>query len=195
MARPVVKRQEIEEAALALFATKGLARTTIKDIAKRAKVAEGALYRHYKSKNDMAWRLFCREVDRFSDGLGSLLFDKDAPFALRLRRAVEFIYRYYLQHPVRFSFILLTQHGFPQKKLLDEKRNPNDLVIRFIRREIKAGSIARGDPALLAALLMGTVLQPVVMHRYGRIRKSPVRFAGEVAEACQRLLGLRKRTG
>ena len=36
MSRPVMKREIIEESAIRLFATKGLARTTIKDIAAEA---------------------------------------------------------------------------------------------------------------------------------------------------------------
>ena len=66
MARPVVKRDDIEEAAIRLLATKGLAATTIRDIAAAAGVAEGALYRHYSGKDDMAWRLYCREVAAFT---------------------------------------------------------------------------------------------------------------------------------
>ena len=58
MARPAVKKQIIEETAIRLFATQGLARTTTKDIAREASVAEGALYRHWPSKDAMAWALF-----------------------------------------------------------------------------------------------------------------------------------------
>ena len=58
MARPLKKKDDIEKAAIKLFATKGLARTVIKDIAREAEVTEGALYRHYTGKDEMAWKLF-----------------------------------------------------------------------------------------------------------------------------------------
>jgi len=188
MARPAVKKAKIEEAAIRLFATRGLARTTIKDIASLAGVAEGALYRHYRGKNDMAWQLYCREVQRFSEPLGAILFERAQPFAERLRRAIRFICRYYQDQPIAFSFILLTQHGFPGERLLDENRNPFDMAVRFVREEMRRRSVPKGDPAVLAAMLMGTVLQPLVMHRYGRLRQKPVSLAAKIAAACQRML-------
>ena len=73
MARPAVKKGRMEEAAMGLFATKGLAKTTVRDIAQTAKVAEGALYRHWSGKNDMAWELYHREVRAFAELLRPML--------------------------------------------------------------------------------------------------------------------------
>ena len=39
MARPIAKKTDMEEAAIHLSATKGLARTTIKDIAREARAS------------------------------------------------------------------------------------------------------------------------------------------------------------
>ena len=189
MARPAAKRADIEDSAIHFFATQGLAGTTIRDIAERAGVTDGALYRHYSGKNEMARRLFAREVERFSAELERVLFDQGASFEDRVRNAVRFIYRYYEEHPTRFSFVLLTQHGFPAEKILEESYNPNDMVIRFVAAEMEAGNIEQGDPVFIAALLMGSVLQPVVMHRYGRVKRQPLERADEVAGACLRLLG------
>ena len=51
-------RETINRAALALFAHKGIRETTIRDIASTAGIAEGPLYRHYKSKEELAQMLF-----------------------------------------------------------------------------------------------------------------------------------------
>ncbi len=45
-------------AALTLFVEKGIAETSIKDIARAAKVAQGAMYNHYRSKEQLALQLF-----------------------------------------------------------------------------------------------------------------------------------------
>ena len=195
MARPAAKKAQIEDAAVYLFATKGVAETTIKDIAARAKVAEGALYRHYRGKNEMAWELFSRELVRFSSSFEGVLFAEARSFRQRLREAVRFIYEYYRDHSVEFSFVLLTQHGFPEKKLRDERHNPNDMAIRFVKEAMAAGEARGGDGVLLAALLMGAVLQPVVMHRYGRLKRHPRTMAKEVAAACEALLGAKAKRG
>lgn len=189
MARPPAKKAGIEAAAIMLFATKGVPETTVRDIAAEAGVTEGALYRHYPSKNEMAWQLFCREVERISHPLAAILQRRGLTFADRVSEGVKFLYGYYGQRPVEFTFVLLTQHGFPAKKLLDRKRNPNDLVIRFIRKAVAEGQIRRMDPGLAAALVMGCVLEPLVMHRYGRLRKEPARMAAIVSDACLALLG------
>ena len=61
--------------------------------------------------------------------------------------------------------------------------------LRFVEREMEAGNIKPGEPVLTAALLMGAVLQPVVMHRYGRVKREPVEAAAAVARACLGMLG------
>ena len=48
----MTKRDAICDAALELFAEKGIEATTIRDIAQRADAAEGTLYRHFKGKEE-----------------------------------------------------------------------------------------------------------------------------------------------
>src|SRR6185312_15399211 len=58
MARnPERTRRRIEEVALALFAEKGTAATT-HEIAALAGIAEGALYRHFRGRDDLVAELF-----------------------------------------------------------------------------------------------------------------------------------------
>lgn len=59
---------KILRAALKLFVKKGIDGTT-REIADKAGVSEGALYRHFKSKNDLAWHLFSTHLDGFSSNL------------------------------------------------------------------------------------------------------------------------------
>jgi AcrR family transcriptional regulator len=183
-----VKKSSIENAAIRLFASRGLASTTIRDIALEAGVTEGALYRHYSGKNDMAWKLFCREVEHFSADLQKILFEPAATPGDKLEAGIRYLYSYYEAHPLQFSFILLTQHGFPGVKLLDKARNPNDLVIRFIGAVIMESGSEVDDPVLAAGMIMGLALQPIVMHRYGRVKKLTGKLVDKVVEASKRIL-------
>ncbi|BCS89943.1 hypothetical protein PSDVSF_31850 [Pseudodesulfovibrio sediminis] len=170
-----------------MFSTKGLAQTTIKDIAAEAGVTEGALYRHYPGKNEMAWQLFCRELERFSRELGVKMFEKGAPLEARLESSVRFIFSYYREYSVQFAFIMLTQHGFPDEKLLDETVNPNDMVARFVAEAVAEGEIPPMDAVLASGLVLGLVLQVLVMHRYGRIIIDDV-VVNNVVAAAKRVL-------
>src|SRR5436309_752263 len=62
--RPETKRPDIERAALHLFIRRGLRGTTVRDIAAHARVAEGTLYRHWRSKRDLARAVYrgCAET-------------------------------------------------------------------------------------------------------------------------------------
>lgn len=51
-------RQAILRAALELFAKKGFAATTTKEIARRAKIAEGTLFNYFPTKEDLALYFF-----------------------------------------------------------------------------------------------------------------------------------------
>lgn len=187
MSRPVVKREIIEEAAITLFATKGLARTTIKDIAAKAQVTEGALYRYYTGKEEMAWKLFNRELDKFTRLVSEPLFDDRITFALRLSVAIQTIYDFYAYNSDQFAFILLTQHGFPQEKLKTQNMDPVEMVATFIGQAVGKGEIPPCDADLFAGLIMGAALQPLVLHRYEKL-KLENSTATQVTQACLRML-------
>ncbi|MBF0123632.1 MAG: TetR/AcrR family transcriptional regulator [Candidatus Omnitrophica bacterium] len=66
MARePIVtkRQQEIVEAVKKIIAADGFDRLTVREIAGRLKITEGALYRHFKSKNDIV-SLLIDDVER-----------------------------------------------------------------------------------------------------------------------------------
>jgi AcrR family transcriptional regulator len=190
--RRATKRQGIERAAIRLFAAKGLAATTIRDIATEAGVGEGALYRHWPGKAEMAWDLYCREVEAFSRAFEPVLAGNGRPLDKRLLAAVRFIYRRYRDGPDRLAFVLLARAGFPQQQILDKKIDPDQVVVRFLEREMDRGTLPKGDAFFRMSLLRGIVLQPVLMHRYGRLKTDPLRLARPVARACMAVLRQRE---
>jgi AcrR family transcriptional regulator len=57
------KQRRIVDTALELFQSKGFDRTTTREIARRAKVAEGTLFNYFPTKEDIALHFFELEVD------------------------------------------------------------------------------------------------------------------------------------
>lgn len=189
MARPVKKKISIEEAAIKLFAQKGISGTVIKDIALEAGVTEGALYRHYVGKDEMAWQLFIRELELFSKEL-ILIFAEKSDSKEILKKAITYIYNYYNTEPHRLSFILLSQHNFPEEKWLEEDINPTAMVIKMASA-IKIPAVYKNvDPAVVGGMMMGIVLQPIVLHRYGRVQGDIMSHLPGVIEGMNCLLGL-----
>lgn len=185
MGRLPRKKEDIDSAAIRLFSSKGLARTSIKDIAKEAGVTEGALYRHYKSKDQMAWELYTGEIKKFTTGLSEII-KQNISAQEKLIESIKYLYSYYDKYPVEFGFILLTQHGFPGEKLLDENTNPNDIVINTVKELFS--EIIDIDSKVLAAMMMGGILQPIVMHNYGRFEKPILEYSDDVIKASLKLI-------
>lgn len=65
-------RERIFEAALALFAEKGFAETTMREIAAGAGCSLGLAYRYFESKDAMALALYGRLVEEFADEVSRL---------------------------------------------------------------------------------------------------------------------------
>src|ERR1017187_6228654 len=97
-AKEHTKLPAVMRAALHLFVKKGIDGTTIKDIAREAKVAEGTLYRHFKSKDDLAWHLFRAPLQQFTQELESKVFAEQNAQA-RVRKFVEESFAAYESDP------------------------------------------------------------------------------------------------
>ena len=65
-------RERIEKAAIRLFVERGVAETSVRDIARAVDISEGALYRHFVSKDELGWQVFERQYVRFTGRLESL---------------------------------------------------------------------------------------------------------------------------
>ena len=70
-------RERIEKAAIRLFVEKGVAETSVRDIARAVDVSEGALYRHFVSKEDLVWDVFERNYVAFAGRLDALAAGRD----------------------------------------------------------------------------------------------------------------------
>src|SRR5690242_6505813 len=96
-------RDKLMRAAVAIVAREGMAAATTSAIAAEAGVAEGTLYRHYDSKDDLliaAYRQMKQEV--FVDAAAGV--DVTAPPPERLKRTWKAIYLAYRANRDAFAF-------------------------------------------------------------------------------------------
>ncbi len=176
----------ITRTALKLFVAKGITETTVRDIATAAGVAEGTLYRHFDSKEELAWELFhtnytafALELDRLQQGYDSL---KEKLSAM-IRQFCTFFDR----DPVLFSYLLLAQHA-QLKKVTPEMETAVTVVQKVIAQGMARREVPEGNVELAAAMVLGVVLQVAVFKAYGRITQNLSDLGDLLTAACWRVL-------
>ncbi len=82
------RRQQIEEAASALFRERGYPATSVRDIAQALNLQGGSLYAHVASKEDVLWSIVERAADQFDAAVGPIA-ESGIPAPARLRAMVR----------------------------------------------------------------------------------------------------------
>ena len=100
----------IEQAAVQLFVEKGVAETTIKDIARAVGLSEGALYRHFDSKDELVWKAFERHYVAFAATLRQLA-ESEPTARGKIAAMIRGFCRAHDENPTLFKFLLFVQHG------------------------------------------------------------------------------------
>ena len=186
MARALATKAKIEAAALKLFAEKGVDQTTTRDIAAGAGISEGAIYRHFPSKDAMVHELFAANYLRLAGEIDELQ-GRETGLRRKLAAMVKAFCLLFEDDPDMFRFLLLVQHGELQKMPL-EARTPVVVVRDVIAEAIAKGEIPEQDADLANALVFGLVLQPALFKVYGKIDQPMTALAERLTEACWRTL-------
>jgi AcrR family transcriptional regulator len=167
MPRSAGVKTKVERAAVNLFAANGFDGVSIADIAAAADVSQGALYRHYPSKEELGWALFStaylrtgEELDRIRTG--------GAEFEAAVTAMIAHFCALYDEDPALFRFMLLTQHGF-LPRIPSGSRTPVDAIADLVSDAVAKNRLKPIDPVLGAAVIMGVILQSATFHIYGRI--------------------------
>ncbi|HSI41990.1 MAG TPA: helix-turn-helix domain-containing protein [Xanthobacteraceae bacterium] len=173
-------RARIEAEALRLFARKGVDATSVRDIAQAAGVAEGALYRHFPSKEALARALFLAHYADLASAIASVR--SEAPdFAGRMRALVRRACRLFDGDPELFTYLLIAQHDHLAHVPPDEAHNAVEALAGLVREAVAAGELPEQDVTLAAAMALGAVVQPAVFGLYGRLQGPLERHAERIA--------------
>lgn len=160
-------RDRIEMAAIRLFVEKGVAETSIRDIARAVDVSEGALYRHFASKDELVWMAFEHHYVDFAERLKALA-DGEATARGKVAAMIRGFCQAHDENPTLFRFLLFVQHG-QLGKLAAGKATPVTVMRSVIEAGIDTGEVPRQHAALATALIFGVVLQPVTFAAYGAL--------------------------
>lgn len=160
-------RPKIERAALKLFVSKSVDAATTREIAEEAGVSEGALYRHYPGKDELALALFMETHNR----LGRMMIEgwhAGTGLEDRIRRVVTAYCTLADEDWLLFSFHLLSLNRFlPHDIRRDD--DPVSITEALIAALIESGEIPKADPAILAAMSLGVMTQAGQNKAYNRL--------------------------
>ncbi len=187
-------RQRILDAAQRLLETGGLARLTTKELAHAADCAEGTLFKHFRSKEDIILAVVMENAPRFLDAV-SQSRRASRPVAKNLEEIALACLRFSeklipLGASLLGDAVLLGRH-----RRLEPGRGPKEafqLIADYIAQEQAAGRIdATVGPGSVAMLLFGPCFQRIFIRQVVGENPAPTNdrqfIAGLVATVMQGL--------
>ena len=150
-------RERLTRAAIAIVAREGMAAATTAAIAAEAGVAEGTLYRHFESKDDLLLAAY-RQMKNEVFVLAAEGVDVAAPPPERLKRTWKAIYLAYRTDRDAFAF----GNRFMESALAEREGGEAARSIGKIVVDLRRAGIASGDFKNLPADLLGNLfLAPI----------------------------------
>jgi AcrR family transcriptional regulator len=179
-------KERIERTALELFVEHGIAETSIRDIAKAAGVSLGALYVHYKGKDELAWELFSRNFAAIGTEMRRVA-EEASTLEAKLTAMIGYMFRCFDEDWVAISFVFFARHQHI-KRLTRAIPNPYVVFRGVVADAVEAGRLPRQDPEFAAALAVGAIIQVIDIRILGRLKGPLAVHAAPVTQACLRLL-------
>jgi AcrR family transcriptional regulator len=149
------KREAILEAALHLFVERGFFGTAVPEIADRAGVGAGTIYRYFESKEALVNAIYRQEKLHFSHVVLAD-FPTTAPTREQFRMLWNRMARFATQNPNAFIFLELHHHA----RYLDAESRAVEQRLAELFTNVVTGAQARheikaGAPRLLMGIVMG----------------------------------------
>ncbi|HPZ52032.1 MAG TPA: TetR/AcrR family transcriptional regulator [Clostridia bacterium] len=144
-------RKKIMEAGLVLFAQKGFALTSIKDIAEAAGISTGLIYRHFSSKEDLFNSLIANTIEELNKFI-QILDSYDSPKQAIVEMTASLIGDIHFSNELSRYFLIVIRSMLEEEVLsqIDEFRKSilslYDKTKDLIKEGQKRGEFKQGNP-------------------------------------------------
>lgn len=155
----MTKKDAICDAALALFAEKGIEATTTREIAERAGAAEGTLYRHFNGKADLAEWLYGQCTDEISETLAGVVEEQMNPED-RLSALVRGIFEFFVTKPASCTYLLSVRDA--DLAAGDGLSPPMQMFVETLEDGMAEGIFEKESASLVAGWILAMVQRTVV---------------------------------
>lgn len=177
---PKNTRVGLRDAAIRLGVRDGVQSASIRTIAKAAGVTEGAVYKHYGSKNDLIREAYTAIVDEMARDKAVLL-KAGLPLEHALKAWVKLSFEYYDGNRDAFSYVLLMPHQMAET-LGDIYTKQGNMFRDFLIAAQESGEAKVMEPGLAYAIFTGCVLNIPRLINEGVIEGPAMNYADEIAE-------------
>lgn len=168
------KQRNILKASIKLFADKGFHATSTSEIAKEANVAEGTIFRHYKSKKDILIACVAPLIIKFAAPL--ILKDVKRIFSLSEEKPFEELVKSLIRNRLELveSNInharILIQEVFFHEEIREAMFRVvlvqgKQIVTQVVERKIELGEIRPFPPDVIFRTVFSQIIG-IVIHRY-----------------------------
>jgi len=175
----VDRRQQILEAALAVFAEQGFDGATTKDIAARAEVTHGLIYFYFDSKEDLFLAAFEHEAEGIFKQMDIAdIVDDDAPVEATLTEMLTRLLRA-LSSPQAQHLLQVMMHLAAHREravgplrecrayMANHTTHVTEHLRQYLDRQLAMGRLREVDTQLMATLLLGSAMTLYRVRRYG----------------------------
>lgn len=153
-------RERLLESAAALFASKGYAATTVREIVERTGVTKPAMYYYFRSKEGIFLDLMRPPLEGFVGRIESAMNEKGS---CRKRLSLLCMYAYddFVRNldlaRILFSFYYGPPQGAPRIDIDAVHLRFQECVIRVLKDGIRSGEVRRGEPEDMMWIVAGAV--------------------------------------
>ncbi|HVZ07459.1 TetR/AcrR family transcriptional regulator [Rhodopila sp.] len=161
-------RDRIMRAAMRLFVAHGIDAVSLRDIADAVGIKAPSLYAHFRSRDALVQEMFQTGYAAYGRRLAAAAAT-EGRFPAKLDAMVRTVCRLQAEDDILFGFLLLTQHAGLRSIPIEEADNPVRILCDAVAAGMAAGDIPPRDPVLIAAAVMGVILQPATFLLYGRL--------------------------
>lgn len=188
-------RGALLDAFLQLAAAKGIEAATISAIAQRVGVTDGAIYRHYRSKEELQWQAYKTVVQEMVGPKEHLVRD-GRPLPKKLHDWIRLTYLFFDGRPGAFAYVLLTPHPHLEAQDKQEITSCQGRLFReMFRRARVAGEVRAIGSALALCHFTGLMLNVPRLIYEGALPGPAMDYVDEVTQSVWQVLKRRDPLG
>lgn len=184
-------KAKIMKAALDLFTTRGYFNTSVHDIRKAADVSIGAVYYHFRSKEEIANAIYNDLLDRMADTLKGIKKRYGAT-ADRCRAIMEALFEMTEASPREMEFMLYAKHReFMVSAVPICSSQPFTMMREIVLEGIEGGELRNLDLTIVTTCIFGAMFRMINLRLDGVIADPLPEHLQEIWAAGWRSMALR----